>query len=183
MALRNVGRAIQRAGATRAGRYTKTGLFGMAATGIVGAGWMGGTVAGMVTNEEKDTPVTDWLFEMATGNAQLDRAVLGQDVGLGALYPMPFDVRPSSLKRLGYVNPQTFQDLEYMDTQTFNRPDGSTYTAQPYEVRVARDAASNGYIDHSYPQMTTPYRPRVSRRNTNASGDIVFGSYNLRHGS
>lgn len=135
----------------------------------VGAGLgLAGAIGHSMVNpdKEKHTPLLDALFEGVTGDAQLDRHLIGRDIGLSTLYPVNIlDRFPSPInKNLWMINPTTFGDIA-------NRTD--------FTARVASQHVSAGYQqDYDYPQSDMPYRPRTL--DMRASGDMVFGMYNRR---
>jgi hypothetical protein len=164
--LRNVGRRIGR-GVTSHPRATTAAALAVGVPALMA----GSIIHDALTVQEKDTPFLDAMFELSTGHPQLDREILGEDIGLSDLFPIPGDI-PGPVGRffraadtLRMSNPTVIGDLGYrLDDHKYSR-------------RVAERNVEQGYSDYPYPNSGYSYSPKV----TNATGDIVFGAYNLRH--
>lgn len=151
-----LGRAAKWAGGITAG----TLLGGTAAAGLA--------VKSMFNSEERDTPFVDALLEASIGEAQADRMILGADVGITDLLPLPGALRmPRSYRNFQLINPKTFGDIQYTDDLMQEQAEKSFQSNIPY-------------TDQQFTSSSLPYRSSTTRRNYNATGDIVFGMYNSR---
>lgn len=146
---------------SRAGRNIMWGAMGV---GAVTTAIAGGTVNGMVTEQPRDTPLVDALFEATIGDPQADRHILGTDVGLSDLYGIPGGHLPGHSLRM--INPTTFGDIAMSDAANIR---GREYNQFTMDLAQDRVNAQMG-------------RSRSTNRNYNATGDIVFGMYNRRLG-
>lgn len=142
---------------------------------------------GMMHPRERNTPWLDAIFEGVLGDPQADRAFLGRDIGFSAILPLP------QVPTFGFTKP--FQELSYINNYASSQTLGYVGAMNHYSdyngvegvnrftQEVATGAVENGYQkDAYYPNSNYSYRPRTTRGNNGATGDIVFGSYNLRHG-
>jgi hypothetical protein len=137
---------------------------------LMGLGVAGAVVGGAVhstfnNTDPRSTPFMDSIFEAVTGNAQIDRALLGSDVGLGDMFQGPWS-RPAFMRNMQLVNPMSANYMASFD-------DGK------YPRNAAQTNVDRGYSSYPYPNTTMPYRPTSSRR-LNATGNIVLGLHNAR---
>lgn len=140
------------------GRYST-----MAAVGV--------GVGAALASEDVSTRSFDYMSEVLLGDPQADRAILGTDVGWGAM--MGFDPNPIhhiGLPPMQYLNSTIIGDAFRVPDEPVSSPLAATV------IREGR-AASDDY------NVTNFSAPPSRRRSMNGpSGDIVFGAYNLRMG-
>lgn len=175
------GRLINRIGKARPGRNSTIALAGL------------GALAGVSTSRLSEKSF-DMYSEAMLGDAQVDRAILGTDIGWGTM--MGFDPNPIhhiGLPPLQFINPTIMGDAFADDAKDTaaerlaesNFRAGANRSSVPnsiyeYQAAVQRTgtAANEDYYGYDFPAPVT----RRQRRDYGATGDIVFGAYNMRLG-
>jgi len=155
--LRGVGKLISGTAVPSSARGSRIGRKVAIGAGLAGLG-LGMAGKSMGESRPLDTPMLDAAFDIAFGNPQADRAFLGADMGYGDLLPYPGYSPTWSKFRM--INAQTFGDLKSI-------PD-------------PRKSFPGGIIPNRYEEMASEISHRKTR--VNATGDMVFGMYNLRNG-
>lgn len=176
-----IGKLINKAGKSTVGRKSTLALAGLGAT----AGIAGSNIS------EKSF---DMYSEAMLGNAQVDRAILGTDIGWGTLVGLdPNPLHHIGIPPMQYINPTIIGDA-FMDDggrkaseQLAQRNVDEGVSRYPipnsiyeYQASVQRTgvAADDDYYGYNFPAPVT----RRRKRDYGATGDIVFGAYNMRMG-
>jgi hypothetical protein len=125
------------------------------------------------------------MFNMAElaafGRDDVDQAVLGQDIGLSAMYQLPSFLRaPPAWDMLQYRNSPVIVEGAFGRDPRFDAGTSQDWYAALDTVESSRGNGSDYQRRGDNWQSAYPYRPSSVRRGMAADGSMVFGMYNLR---
>lgn len=146
--------------------------------GLLGTSAALGVGAAFATNNVSERAF-DAIAEPLLGVPQPDRLMLGGDVGIGSLIGLPGASTRAIYNRDVLFSPQIIGGAF-----------GRNKTAVEVSMRNAASSLERGYGRYPYRGSSQAWQPRtVTQRNASAvgaqigaSGDMVFGMYNLRMG-
>ena len=146
-------KAGKKVGGKRAGKAMAIPLIGAAAAG---------SGLAIATSHPLDF-ATSTAFDTMMARPDMDNEVLGRDIKFRDL------MFPSMAS----------QDPSLWNSKTMGR---AFQQPKNWELQAAQRNVEDGYASLPYLGTTMPVRRSVSSSGVYASGDIVLGGYNLRHG-
>lgn len=130
------------------------------------------------------------MFNMAElaafGRDDIDQAVLGQDIGLSAMYPLPSALRmPPGWDLWQYRNSPVAIEGAFARDPMFDTATSQDWYAALDTIDSERPSGrlrpgASDYARNYNWQSSYPYRPSTVRRGAAADGSMVMGMWNLR---
>lgn len=107
----------------------------------------------------------------------VDNEILGRDLRFRDMFALPSFMQVPEVPIVSDIR----RARQYLDSPVIRAGAFHEYKGRTND-QLAGNLIDRGYSREFYPHSMVPYVPSVVKRDNLASGDMVFGQYNLRHG-